>query len=85
MPDPDTSHAPLSREQTRRIAHLARLELTDEQADLDAHQLSRVLAYVEQLKSLDLQGVEPMLHPHDQFAAPAGDDPVAQREVDGAG
>lgn len=73
---PPTNDSPaLLREQTHRIAHLARLELTDEQAAIYATQLSRVLAYVEQLRALDLEGVKPMLHPHDRFGEAVADDP----------
>lgn len=74
-PTPETSPT-LSRESVRRVARLARLALTDAQADLYAAQLSRVLEYVDQLRALDLVGVEPLLHPHDQCALPAPDEPA---------
>jgi aspartyl-tRNA(Asn)/glutamyl-tRNA(Gln) amidotransferase subunit C len=44
------------------VAHLARLELTpDEQARFGA-QLGEVLAYFEQLKQVDVAGIEPLAH-----------------------
>jgi len=52
----------LSLEEVRRIAALARLELSPEEERLFAGQLSAVLDYVRQLEALDVSGVEPMTH-----------------------
>ena len=49
----------LSREDVRRIAELARLELTNEELDLFTRQLGDILTYVEQIRSLDTTGVAP--------------------------
>ena len=49
----------LSREDVKRIAELARLELTSEELDLYTRQLGDILAYVEQIRSLDTTGVTP--------------------------
>ena len=49
----------LSREDVKRIAELARLELTNEELDLYTRQLGDILAYVEQIRSLDTTGVTP--------------------------
>jgi len=46
----------------RDVARLARIELTDEEATTFQSQLGRVLDYVEQLKELDVSGVEPTAH-----------------------
>lgn len=46
----------------RYIAHLARLELTPEEARTFGAQLGEVLGYVEKLKELDVTGVEPTAH-----------------------
>jgi aspartyl-tRNA(Asn)/glutamyl-tRNA(Gln) amidotransferase subunit C len=50
---------PLSREDVQRIAELARLELTNDELDLYTRQLGDILAYVEQIRSLDTTGVAP--------------------------
>ena len=64
----------LSTAEVRRIAALARLELTaDEEAHLGA-QLSAILGYVALLEELDVSGVEPMTH------ALAAGEPPALRE-----
>ncbi len=44
----------------RRIARLARLRVTDDEAENLEGELSSILAWVEQLNELDTEGVEPM-------------------------
>jgi aspartyl-tRNA(Asn)/glutamyl-tRNA(Gln) amidotransferase subunit C len=61
----------LSREDVRRIASLARLELSPEEEQLFAGQLSAILDYVKQLEELDVSGVEPMTHALAAGEAPA--------------
>jgi aspartyl-tRNA(Asn)/glutamyl-tRNA(Gln) amidotransferase subunit C len=52
----------LSLEEVRRIASLARLKLSPEEEARFAGQLSAILGHVEELKALDVSGVEPMTH-----------------------
>jgi len=52
----------LSLDEVRRIAALARLKLSPEEEQVFQGQLSAILEYVEQLKELDVSGVEPMTH-----------------------
>ncbi|HET7752487.1 MAG TPA: Asp-tRNA(Asn)/Glu-tRNA(Gln) amidotransferase subunit GatC [Anaeromyxobacteraceae bacterium] len=67
----------LSLDEVRRIAVLARLELSPEEEQLFAGQLSAILDYVEQLEALDVSGVEPMTHALAAGdAAPLRDDEV---------
>lgn len=49
----------LSREDVKRIADLARLELTHDELDLFTRQLGDILTYVEQIRALDTSGVAP--------------------------
>ena len=49
----------LSLDEVRRIAKLARLELTDSEVNKFQAELSRILDYVEQLKEIDTTNVEP--------------------------
>ena len=44
------------------IAHLARLELTAEEAQKFGEQLSHILEHIEKLKQLDVGQVEPTAH-----------------------
>ena len=47
------------------VAELARLELTDEEKAVFQPQLENIVRYVEKISSVDVSGVEPMMHPHD--------------------
>jgi len=58
------------------IAHLARLALTPEEKAKFATQLGDVLTYIEQLKKVDVSGVEPTAHAYPVFNVWADD--VAQ-------
>ena len=44
------------------VAHLARIDLTDEETALFQGQLDQVLLYVEQLNELEVSDVEPTAH-----------------------
>ncbi|MCS7090903.1 MAG: Asp-tRNA(Asn)/Glu-tRNA(Gln) amidotransferase subunit GatC [Verrucomicrobiota bacterium] len=46
----------------RYLAHLARLELTEQEIALFEAQLNQILAYMDQLKQLDVSGIEPTAH-----------------------
>jgi aspartyl-tRNA(Asn)/glutamyl-tRNA(Gln) amidotransferase subunit C len=46
-----------------KIAHLARLEVTDSELDAYAAELSKILGLVEQMSAIDTTGVAPMAHP----------------------
>lgn len=59
----------------RDVARLARIELTGEEAATFQSQLGRVLEYVEQLKSLDVSGVEPTAHANPVFNVFRVDEP----------
>lgn len=52
----------LSREEVRRIALLARLQLTDEEEAAFTDQLDHILQHFEKLAALDTQTVEPTTH-----------------------
>jgi len=52
----------LSHAQVMHIAKLSRLSLSDEEAELYATQLSKIIDYVEQLNGLDTSSVEPTSH-----------------------
>lgn len=67
----------LSLEEVRRIAVLARLQLSPEEELRFQGQLSAVLAHVEALRDLDVSGVPPMTHAlAEGEAAPLRDDAV---------
>ncbi len=50
-------------QQVRRVARLARINLSDSEIEQFSSQLSDILEYVDQLNELDTNGVEPTTHP----------------------
>lgn len=48
-----------------RIARLARIEITDAQAQETASQLNDILAMIERISRVDTTGIVPMSHPLD--------------------
>lgn len=54
--------APIDESQVRHIAKLARLDLSDDEVRRFAGQLGDILTYVEKLREVDTEGVEPMAH-----------------------
>ena len=49
----------ISREDVLRLARLSKLQLTDNEIDALASDITAILGYVEQLDELDTEGVEP--------------------------
>jgi aspartyl-tRNA(Asn)/glutamyl-tRNA(Gln) amidotransferase subunit C len=47
-------------ETVRRVARLARIAVTAEEAERMTGELNRILGFVEQLNEVDVSGVEPM-------------------------
>ena len=52
----------LTKQEVAWVAHLSRIELSDEMAEKMAGQLSQVLDYIAQLNEADTSAVEPMSH-----------------------
>ncbi len=46
----------------RYVAHLARIELNDRELDLLSHQLQDIVNFIDKLKELKVEGVEPTSH-----------------------
>lgn len=65
----------LTAAEVRKVAHLARLRLTPEQVEEQRAKLGAVLGYVDRLRELDLEGVEPMTTPFDASNRLAADVP----------
>lgn len=60
----ETSHEmALTLSDVMRIAHLARIEVTDAQAHQALGQLNDIFKLIEKLQSVDTRGIEPMSHP----------------------
>ncbi|MCE9531978.1 MAG: Asp-tRNA(Asn)/Glu-tRNA(Gln) amidotransferase subunit GatC [Planctomycetes bacterium] len=71
-------------EEVRKVARLSRLDLKDAELVDMATRLSAILQYVDQLKELNTDGVEPLAHPlpiHNVFRS---DEPSPSLTVDAA-
>lgn len=58
----------LTKEDVERIAHLARIALSEEDIPLYARNLSNILEFVAQMDAVDTAGIEPLAHPLDLAA-----------------
>lgn len=53
----------MNQEDIEKIAHLARLSVSEQERDTYVHDLSRILGLIEQMKAVPTDGVIPMTHP----------------------
>jgi len=65
----------ITREEVLHVARLARLELTEEEVERFAGQLSAILEAVSKVSELDLSDVPPTSHPLEVSNAWAEDEP----------
>jgi aspartyl-tRNA(Asn)/glutamyl-tRNA(Gln) amidotransferase subunit C len=52
----------LTLEQVRRVAHLARVEVSDAEAQNTLGHLNGIFALIEEMQAVDTRGVAPMAH-----------------------
>lgn len=57
---------PISKDEVRHIARLARLELSEEEVEKFSVQLSQILDHAAIVTSVDTDGVEPLTHAVDR-------------------
>lgn len=50
----------IDKDTARKVAHLARIEVAEDQLDTLAGELSNILGFMEQLNEVDVDGVEAM-------------------------
>ena len=55
----------LTLEQVRRVAHLARIEVSDAEAESTLGHLNGIFTLIEAMQAVDTKGVEPMAHAQD--------------------
>jgi aspartyl-tRNA(Asn)/glutamyl-tRNA(Gln) amidotransferase subunit C len=55
----------LSLDDVKRIAALARIAVSDAEAEQSLAQLSRIFGLIEQMQAVDTSGIEPMSHAQD--------------------
>ncbi len=59
-----SSEKKLSRSEALKVAKLANLRVTDQEADQVTEKLNSILGYVGRLDAVNVEGVEPMSHVH---------------------
>lgn len=52
----------ISKDQVKHVAHLARLAVTEEEAEMLTEQLDKIIGFAEELNELDTDNVEPTTH-----------------------
>lgn len=55
----------LSQNDIKKIAHLARLHIEEQEMEYYREGLSRILGMIDQMNEVDTRGVEPLYHPND--------------------
>lgn len=55
----------LTLEQVQRIAHLARIEISESEARTTQSHLNGIFQLIEQMQAVDTKGIEPMAHAQD--------------------
>ncbi|MCI5107863.1 MAG: Asp-tRNA(Asn)/Glu-tRNA(Gln) amidotransferase subunit GatC [Pseudomonadales bacterium] len=55
----------LDKSEVEKIAHLARLHISDAEADEVTNRITDILALIDQMQSVNTEGVEPLAHPLD--------------------
>lgn len=53
----------------RKVAHLARLELSPEEESQLSVDIEQILAWIDQLEEVETTGVEPVIHMHGNINA----------------
>lgn len=52
----------LSKDEVKKIANLARIEISEDEAEKYSTELSDILGFVEKLNEADTEGIEPIAH-----------------------
>jgi len=74
----------LNADEVKKVAELARLEITDAELETMARQLSAIVDYINQLQEVNTDGVEPLAHAldlHDVFRDDVTGQSLSEDEV----
>ena len=72
----------ITMEEVRHVALLARVGMTDQEAELMREQLSHILEQFEALRQVDTEGVEPTGHSADLESIMRDDEVSSSRSLD---
>ena len=70
----------LTRKDVESIAHLARLEISEQELPAYVGSLSRIVGFIDQLSAAPTEGVVPMAHPLENQVQPLRDDRVSETD-----
>ncbi|HVE43642.1 MAG TPA: Asp-tRNA(Asn)/Glu-tRNA(Gln) amidotransferase subunit GatC [Gammaproteobacteria bacterium] len=71
----------LSQEDVKKIAHLARLNVSEIETALFAPQLSNILNFIKQMDQVQTAQVEPMAHPLDDLSQRLRPDTINEQDL----
>ena len=66
----------------KRIAHLARIEINDSEADKTLNKLTGILALIEEMQAVDTTGISPVSHSQDVVQRLREDEVTASNQRD---
>lgn len=69
----------LTLDDVKRVAHLARVEISDAAAEPVLQDLGRIFGLIEQMRTVDVTGIEPMAHGQD-VVLPLREDVVTEQD-----
>jgi len=52
----------MNKDKVKQIADLARIKFSDEELEVLVEELSSIFSYIDQLKEVDVENVEPFIH-----------------------
>jgi aspartyl-tRNA(Asn)/glutamyl-tRNA(Gln) amidotransferase subunit C len=70
---------PLTNEEVKHLARLARLSMPDDNVDVTRRQLDSIFVLIAQMQTIDTTDVEPMSHPQ-ELAARLREDVVTETD-----
>ena len=70
---------PLTNEEVKHLARLARLSMPDDNVDVTRRQLDSIFVLIAQMQTIDTSNVEPMSHPQ-ELAARLREDVVTETD-----
>ena len=74
----------LSADDVRKVADLARLELSESELDTMSRQLGAIVDYINQLQQVNTDGIEPLAHALDVHDVFRDDAPASSLSADEA-
>ena len=72
----------LDKSEVEKIAHLARLHISEPEAEEVTTRITDILALIDQMQSIDTESVEPLAHPLDVVQRLRADDITESNQRD---